>query len=56
MTNGVYESGERVITKDGEGVVHKSQQKKEDHIEVKLNTGEIKSYSPENVSDDSDAG
>lgn len=56
MTNGVYEAGEKVITKDGEGVVHKSQEKKDDQIEVKLNTGEVKTYAPQEVSDDADAG
>lgn len=56
MTNGVFESGERVITKDGEGVVNKNQEQKEDQIKVKLNTGEVKSYLPNEVSDDSDAG
>lgn len=56
MTNGTFESGERVITKDGEGVVYKSQAQKEDQIEVKLNTGEIKTYAAQDVSDDSDAG
>ena len=56
MTNGVFEASERVITKDGEGVVNKNQEKKEDPIEVKLNTGEIKTYASAKVSDDSDAG
>ncbi|WP_299291513.1 hypothetical protein [uncultured Mucilaginibacter sp.] len=56
MTNGVFEAGERVMTKDGEGKVNKSQEKKEDHIEVKLDTGEIKTYPPAEVSDDADAG
>ncbi len=56
MTNGTFEAGERVITKDGEGVVNKNQEKKEDQIEVKLNTGEVKTYPPTEVSDDSDAG
>lgn len=56
MTNGVFEAGERVITKDGEGKVNKSQETKEDAIEVKLNSGEIKTYPASEVSDDSDAG
>ncbi len=56
MTNGVYEAGERVITKDGEGKVNKSQEKKDDLVEVKLDSGEIKSYVPTEVSDDADAG
>ena len=56
MTNGVFEAGERVITKDGEGKVNKSQEKKEDQIEVKLDTDEVKTYPPTEVSDDSDAG
>ncbi len=56
MTNGVYEKGEKVITKDGEGVVNKAQEQKDNQIEVKLNTGETKTYAPQDVSDDSDAG
>ncbi|WP_419801300.1 hypothetical protein [Mucilaginibacter sp.] len=56
MTNRVYEKGEKVITKDGEGVVNKAQQKKDDDIEVKLNTGEVKTYPAADVSDDADAG
>lgn len=56
MTNGVYEKGEKVITKDGEGVVNKEQERKEDDIEVKLNTGEVNTYASADVSDDSDAG
>lgn len=56
MTNGVFETGDKVITKDGEGKVHKPQVTKEDQIEVKLNTGEVKIYAPADVSDDSDAG
>jgi hypothetical protein len=56
MTNGVFEAGERVMTKDGEGVVNKSQEQKEDQIEVKLNSGEVKTYAATDVSDDSDAG
>lgn len=56
MTNGVYEKGEKVITKDGEGVVNKAQEHKEDDIEVKLNTGEVNTYASADVSDDSDAG
>ncbi|MGI4729780.1 MAG: hypothetical protein ACRYFL_08155 [Janthinobacterium lividum] len=56
MTKGVYEKGDKVITKDGEGVVNKDQLTKEDQIEVKLNTGEVKTYPSADVSDDSDAG
>jgi hypothetical protein len=56
MTNGVFEAGERVITKDGEGVVNKNQEQKDNQIEVKLNTGEVKTYAAAEVSDDSDAG
>ncbi|MGI4021546.1 MAG: hypothetical protein ACRYFA_08580 [Janthinobacterium lividum] len=56
MTKGVFETGEKVITKDGEGVVNKDQEQKEDPIEVKLNTGEVKTYAAADVSDDADAG
>lgn len=56
MTNGVFEAGERVIAKDGEGNVNEHQEKKDDQIEVKLDTGEVKTYVPTEVSDDADAG
>lgn len=56
MVNGVFEAGERVITKDGEGKVNKTQEKKGDQIEVKLDSGEVKTYPATEVSDDSDAG
>lgn len=56
MINGIYEKGDKVITKDGEGVVDKDQVTKDGQIEVKLNSGETNTYAPADVSDDSDAG
>ena len=48
-----FEAGQRVISPDGEGEVM-SQHNSE--VKVKLNSGEVKTYPAEKISDDSDAG
>lgn len=45
-----------MITKDGEGKLNKSQEKKEDRTEVKSDTGETKTYLPAEISDGAGAG
>ena len=48
-----FEKGQRVISPDGEGEVLMLEAGR---VKVRLNTGEIKSYPPEKLSDDADAG
>ena len=49
----VFEKGQKVITPDGGGIIEDIQG---DAIIVKLDNGELKTYGPDQLSDDSDAG
>lgn len=48
-----YQKGQKVLTPDGEGIIEEIQG---DTIVVKLNNSELKTYHPDQLSDDSDAG
>jgi hypothetical protein len=48
-----FETGQRVITPQGEGEILTAGSL---NIEVRLDTGEIRSYTSDQLSDDSDAG
>jgi hypothetical protein len=48
-----FQKGQKVITPDGEGIIEEIQN---DAIIVKFANGELKTYSPDQLSDDSDAG
>jgi hypothetical protein len=51
--NSTFQKGQKVITPEGEGLVEDIL---DDEITVKLNSGEIKSFSSEQLEDDSDQG
>lgn len=48
-----FEAGQRVITPQGEGEILTAGSV---NIEVRLDTGEVRSYTADQLSDDSDAG
>ena len=48
-----FEKGQRVISPDGEGEVLELSG---NTVKVRLNTGEIRTYNAEHLSDDADAG
>jgi len=49
----VFQKGQKVITPDGGGLIEEIQA---NAIIVKLDNGELKTYRPDQLSDDSDAG
>ena len=48
-----FQKGQKVLTPDGEGLIEEIIG---DNVRVKLNSGEIKSYSPDQLEDNADQG
>ena len=53
MKDNKLERGRRVLTPDGEGEILEID---DQQVRVKLNSGDEKTYTPDKVHDDSDAG
>ena len=51
--NSAFQKGQKVVTPDGEGLVEEIL---DDQVTVKLNSGEIRTFSSDQLEDDSDQG